>query len=278
MAKFVSSRNSDIVSNSSNAVVMGLSKDGGLFTPDSIDVKLDLRSLLSLSYIELASVILKAVFSDIDEKDLKIIAEGAYTGTFDTPEVTPLKKVGEDYFLELWHGPTCAFKDVALTLLPRLLTKCYSLENIEKKVVILTATSGDTGKAALEGFKDVDNVYIKVLYPKGLVSLTQERQMVTTLGKNTEVISVKGNFDDCQRIVKNILEGNNEFHKIQLSSANSINIGRLVPQVVYYFKAYIDLVNGKEIELGDKVDYIVPTGNFGDILAGYFAKLLGLPV
>ncbi len=274
MKNFVSTRNDKNIIDGDGAIIKGLAKDGGLYLPETIEA-IDLNSLKDLNYLDLASAILSHFF---DNEEVSANVSKAYTNSFDSEEITPLTKVGNDYFIELFHGPTCAFKDVALTLLPHLLTSAYKKKAIEKNIVILTATSGDTGKAALEGFKDVENVFIKVLYPYKLVSSTQERQMVTTEGKNTEVLAVRGNFDDCQKTVKKIMEEEKFYEHLQLSSANSINIGRLIPQIVYYFKSYFDLLRNEEITEGELVDFIVPTGNFGDILAGYFAKRMGLPV
>ena len=269
--QYINSRNANEIVDSKTAIINGLAKNGGLYVPLEIDKIDDIYRLKDLNYRQLALNIISIFFSELDIKDC---VEKAYRDNFDTSEITPLKKVNDDYFLELYHGPTCAFKDVALQFLPHVLTKANS-DN--KPIVILSATSGDTGKAALEGFKDVGNTRICVLYPYKMVSIVQERQMSTTGGKNTNVIAVKGNFDDCQRMVKEILEAN-KLDNIHLTSANSINIARLIPQVVYYFKAYFDLLNKHEIKQDELVDYYVPTGNFGDILAGYIAKKLGLPV
>ncbi len=269
--KYINSRNANEIVDSKTAIINGLASNGGLYVPYNIKKIDDIYKLRNLSYKELANQIITIFFCELDIKDC---VNKAYGDNFDTKEITPIKKINGDYFLELYHGPTCAFKDIALQFLPHILIKSNS-DN--KPIVILSATSGDTGKAALEGFKDVDNTKICVLYPYKMVSIVQERQMSTTGGNNTEVIAVKGNFDDCQRMVKDILE-NNGLEDIHLTSANSINIARLIPQVVYYFKAYFDLLNNNEINKDDKVDYYVPTGNFGDILAGYIAKQLGLPV
>ncbi len=274
MAYFISTRDKTNRCNSVSAIIKGLSSDGGLYVPETINRISDIYALKDLEYPKLAKEVISAIFDDIDIKIIEEVCKDAYSTNFDTEEITPLSKVGNDYFLELYHGPTLAFKDVALQFLPRILTK---INKDNKDIVILSATSGDTGKAALEGFKDVKGTSIKVLYPYNMVSKVQERQMTTTKGNNTEVIAVRGNFDNCQSLVKEILE-NRHFDNIHLTSANSINIARLIPQIVYYFKAYFELLNNEEIKKDEPVDFIVPTGNFGDILAGYFAKVMGLPI
>ena len=284
MSQFISTRNKNDIVNEFEAIVKGLSNDGGLYTPmffKSIDIESLYKIVKTgdkINYKKLASTILKLFFDGYDLNALDGFVDRAYS-LFDSEDVTPTTKIGDDYLLELYHGPTSAFKDVALTILPHLMTSSYKNLNINKLIYILCATSGDTGKAALEGFKDVENTYITVFYPKGAVSATQELQMVTTTGSNTNVVSVNANFDECQKIVKECMNNRDEILKdknVLFSSANSINIGRLIPQVVYYFKSYFDLVNTNEIKMGDKINFIVPTGNFGDILAGYFAIKLGL--
>ncbi len=267
--QYINTRNKNEIVDENSAIINGLAKDGGLYVPIKIDKIDDIYKLKNYDYKKLAKYIIGLFFNEIDE-----CVEKAYGDNFDSEDITPIKKVNNDYILELYHGPTCAFKDVALQFLPHILVKA---NNDDKPIVILSATSGDTGKAALEGFKDVPSTKICVLYPYKMVSIVQERQMSTTKGNNTNVIAIKGNFDDCQRFVKEILE-NNQNQDIHLTSANSINIARLIPQVVYYFKAYFDLLNKEEIIKDELVDYYVPTGNFGDILAGYIAKLLGLPI
>ncbi len=267
--QYINTRNKNEIVDENSAIINGLAKDGGLYVPIKIDKIDDIYKLKNYDYKKLAKYIIGLFFNEIDE-----CVEKAYGDNFDSEDITPIKKVNNDYILELYHGPTCAFKDVALQFLPHILVKA---NNDDKPIVILSATSGDTGKAALEGFKDVPGTKICVLYPYKMVSIVQERQMSTTKGNNTNVIAIKGNFDDCQRFVKEILE-NNQNQDIHLTSANSINIARLIPQVVYYFKAYFDLLNKEEIIKDELVDYYVPTGNFGDILAGYIAKLLGLPI
>ena len=283
--QFVSSRNKINVVAAENAIVKGLAEDGGLFTPLDLNIRLILDDIKNKSYKEIAEMILTHFFDTLDKNKIKNAVNIAYD-KFDTKEVTPLKKVidkneNADYYLELFHGPTSAFKDVALTILPHLLNLSYEKLCIDKKVYILCATSGDTGKAALEGFKDVNNTYITVFYPNNSVSKIQELQMITTTGNNTNVVSINGNFDDCQRVVKNLMKKSETLlkdKKVLFSSANSINIGRLVPQIVYYIKSYFDLVNANEIRINEKINFSVPTGNFGDILVGYIAKKIGLPI
>lgn len=273
-----STRNNTIRKNDKTALLQGLSEDGGLFVLENFnEKKIDLKNLLDKSYTDIAFEVLKLFFS-FDESKLKSVIEKAYS-KFSTSKVTPLVELKDAYVLELFHGPTSAFKDVALTLLPYLIQ--LALEGSDQEILILTATSGDTGKAALEGFKDVDQTEIIVFYPKNGVSKIQELQMRTQEGKNTKVCAIEGNFDDAQTAVKNIFldeELQKKLGKKKFSSANSINIGRLTPQIVYYIVAYIDLVKNKKINLGDKINFVVPTGNFGDILAGYYAKKLGLSV
>lgn len=266
------------------AILKGLSDDGGLFVPETFPaLSVDFEELSKMSYQDIAYLVMKDYLTDFSEEELKSCINKAYDSKFDTEEIAPLTKVGNQYFLELYHGATIAFKDMALSLLPHLLTVCMKKNNVDKEIVILTATSGDTGKAALEGFSDVLGTRIVVFYPKGGVSNIQELQMITTKGKNTKVIAVNGNFDDCQSGVKKILN-DPEFKEMmdsagyQFSSANSINIGRLVPQIAYYVFAYSRMVKTNEIKAGDVIDFTVPTGNFGNILAAYFAKKMGLPV
>ena len=281
MYRFISSRNMKDVVNGHNAIIKGLSADGGLYTIEPIHDQIDLSSILHKSYQETAILILSTLFDDFSKEDIKKCVESAYTSNFDTEEIVPLKKIKDGWLMELWHGPTCAFKDIALTILPHLLKTACRMENKQEIISILTATSGDTGKAALEGFKDVPGTAITVFYPEVGVSSIQKKQMATTEGRNVEVIAVKGNFDDCQRMVKQAAQDPevlSSLDGVSISSANSINIGRLFPQIVYYFTSYAKLVDRNEITCGDPVNFIVPTGNFGDILAGYYAKKLGLPV
>ena len=279
--KYISTRNKDKVVASSEAIIQGLAADGGLYTPQSLDQKVDLSSALKMNYLELAQYILSLFLSDFSHEQIQQCVQNAYQNSFENNEVAPLCKYHDGWLMELWHGPTSAFKDVALTLLPHLLTAAYKNQNENDLISILTATSGDTGKAAINGFADVKNTAITVLYPEIGVSDIQKRQMRTSLGKNVEVIAVKGNFDDCQQIVKESMKNPvvlNACKHMKLSSANSINIGRLLPQIVYYFDSYAKLVKSGDIQLGDAVNFIVPSGNFGNILAGYLAKKLGLPV
>ena len=283
--QFISSRNKMNAVFAETAIVKGLAEDGGLFTPVDFNLRLILDDIKNKSYKEIAELILTNFFDTLDNNKIKNAINIAYD-KFDNRDVTPTKKVtdkneSDDFYLELFHGPTSAFKDVALTILPHLLTISYDKLNINKKIYILCATSGDTGKAALEGFKDVNNTYITVFYPYESVSKIQELQMLTTEGNNTNIVSVNGNFDDCQKVVKNLMKESEELLKdknVLFSSANSINIGRLVPQIVYYIKSYFDLVNKGDIKINEKINFVVPTGNFGDILAGYIAKRIGLPI
>ena len=268
--------------NSLQAVLQGMSPDGGLFVaPEILSQKFDWESVIGLSTLQMAEKILSHLLPDF--KDMGTLVKKAYTNKFETEDLTPLVEFGDEYVLELFRGPTSAFKDVALSMLPQLITAAKKQTKATDETVILTATSGDTGKAAMEGFHDVEGTKIIVFYPHGGVSPIQKAQMETQEGKNVKVCAVRGNFDDCQTAVKQAFEQINKLPQLKkanksLSSANSINIGRLAPQVVYYFKAYSDLVMQKRLKLGDEIDFVVPSGNFGDILAGYFAKLMGLPV
>lgn len=279
--RFKSTRGYEKTYNGAEAVILGLAPDGGLFLPEGLDyAAFPWETLLPLSTMEMSEKILQFFLDDFD--DMHAVVTRAYEGRFDTDELTPLKKAGDRFVLELFHGPTAAFKDVALSVLPVLMEEAKKKENVKEETVVLVATSGDTGSAALYGFKDRDNIRIIVFYPKNGVSLVQEAQMTKAEGSNVLAAAVKGNFDDAQTGVKKIFtaapESETKEKGFALSSANSINIGRLVPQIVYYFKAYAELYKAHEVTLGDPVDFTVPTGNFGDILAGYFAKLLGLPV
>ena len=261
---------------SAQAILEGLAPDGGLYMPESIPA-FDWKQALTGSSMDMSTAILSALLPDIP--NMPDLVKKAYTGKFETEDLTPTVPVGDFHVLELFRGPTSAFKDVALSMLPQLLTAAKSAKGSEKDILILTATSGDTGKAALEGFHDVDGVRICVFYPFGGVSQVQRAQMVTQEGNNVAVCAVYGNFDDAQTGVKNIFAAcQGKQLPFNLSSANSINIGRLAPQIMYYFRAYRDLLDAGKITLGDTVNFSVPTGNFGDILAGYLAKLLGLPV
>jgi len=269
---------------SSEAIIKGIADDGGLFVPETIlQINKDLRRLKSTDYKELTFLIMKEFFTDYRQDELKDCINRAYDNKFDTKIIAPLSKKMGAYFLELYHGPTLAFKDMALSLLPHLLKKAAQKLNLSQEIVILTATSGDTGKAALQGFAKVEGTKIIVFFPYKGVSKIQERQMLTQEGENTFVIGIRGNFDDAQRGVKEIFEDtvfNKKTRKKNyiFSSANSINIGRLIPQIVYYFYAYLKMLGEGEIKNGEKINIAVPTGNFGDILAAYYAKEMGLPV
>lgn len=268
----------------SQAILKGLSDDGGLFVPDSIpklDVKLS--ELMNLSYQETAYAVMKLFFSDFTKDELMYCIKGAYDSKFDTETIAPLVKKDGAFYLELFHGKTIAFKDMALSILPYLMTTSAKKNGVSNEIVILTATSGDTGKAALAGFADVEGTSIIVFYPKDGVSPIQERQMLTQKGDNTTVVGIVGNFDDAQTGVKNMFNSKDLAEKMnkkgyQFSSANSINIGRLVPQIVYYVYSYGQLLKQGEISEGEKINVVVPTGNFGNILAAYYAKNMGLPI
>ena len=271
-----STRSEQLKADSAQAVLEGLAPDGGLYMPESIPA-FDWKAALNGSSMDMSTAILSALLPDIP--NMPQLVKKAYTGKFETEDLTPAVPVGDFHVLELFRGPTSAFKDVALSMLPQLLTAAKTAKGMKEDIMILTATSGDTGKAALEGFHDVDGVRITVFYPYGGVSQVQRAQMVTQEGSNVAVCAVYGNFDDAQTGVKNIFAAcRGKELPFALSSANSINIGRLAPQIMYYFRAYRDLLDAGKITMGDTVNFSVPTGNFGDILAGYLAKLLGLPV
>ena len=279
-----STRNSEETATASEAILKGLTSDGGLFVPDSIPkLNVSLEDLTKMSYQEIAYAVMKEFLTDFTEEELKTCINNAYDSKFDTEEIAVTKKVDGAYYLELFHGATIAFKDIALSILPHLLVTSARKNNVKNEIVILTATSGDTGKAALAGFADVPGTKIIVFYPKSGVSPIQEKQMVTQKGDNTYVIGIKGNFDDAQTGVKKMFS-NKELAKVmndngfQFSSANSINIGRLVPQVVYYVKAYADLLKQGALKAGEPMNVVVPTGNFGNILASYYAKQMGIPI
>lgn len=279
-----STRNSEETATASEAILKGLTSDGGLFVPDSIPkLNVSLEDLTKMSYQEIAYAVMKEFLTDFTEEELKTCINNAYDSKFDTEEIAVTKKVDGAYYLELFHGATIAFKDMALSILPHLLVTSARKNNVKNEIVILTATSGDTGKAALAGFADVPGTKIIVFYPKSGVSPIQEKQMVTQKGDNTYVIGIKGNFDDAQTGVKKMFS-NKELAKVmndngfQFSSANSINIGRLVPQVVYYVKAYADLLKQGALKAGEPMNVVVPTGNFGNILASYYAKQMGIPI
>ena len=280
---YKSTRNNDRKVTASEAILKGLAEDGGLFVPEYIpklDVTMD--GLKDMTYQETAYAVMKQFLTDFTEEELKSCIDRAYDSKFDTEVIAPLVKVGDVYHLELFHGATIAFKDMALSILPHLLTTAAKKNNVSNDIVILTATSGDTGKAALAGFADVPGTKIIVFYPKGGVSRVQELQMVTQKGENTSVVAIHGNFDNAQSGVKALFE-DRELEKeladagCQFSSANSINIGRLVPQVVYYVYAYAKLLQNEEIAAGEEINVTVPTGNFGNILAAYYAKQMGIP-
>lgn len=268
----------------SQAVLAGLAHDGGLFVPDHIpELGIDLSELAGLDYKETAYLVMSRFLTDYTEEELKTCIENAYDGKFDTPQIAPLKEADGAYYLELFHGATIAFKDMALSILPHLMVTAARKNNVSNNIVILTATSGDTGKAALAGFADVPGTSIIVFFPKDGVSPIQKKQMVTQKGANTFVVGIEGNFDDAQNGVKAIfgdeeLAGRLDSAGYQFSSANSINIGRLVPQVAYYVYAYGRLLADGVIKPGEEINITVPTGNFGNILAAYYAKLMGLPV
>lgn len=282
--KYVSTRDHSNVVTASQAILQGLAQDGGLFVPqDFPQYQLDWDSLKDYSYQELAYFILKPYLSDFTDQQIQDCIQAAYDQKFDTDVIAPLQKVGDNYHLELFHGPTLAFKDMALSILPYLIKTASIIQDIDRDIIILTATSGDTGKAAMEGFADVEGTKIIVFYPKGGVSSIQEKQMLTQKGDNTYVLSIVGNFDDAQTEVKRLfnhpqLTADLATHGAQFSSANSMNIGRLLPQIVYYFYAYCQLIKSKDIEAGESFNVSVPTGNFGNILAAYYAKQSGLPI
>ena len=281
---YKSTRGDGTLITSSQAILKGLADDGGLFVPNYIPkLEISFEKLSQMSYQEVAFEVLHLMLTDFTDQELKQCIDSAYDSKFDCPEIAPVRKVGNAYMMELFHGATIAFKDMALSILPHLLTTAAKKNQITEDIVILTATSGDTGKAALAGFADVPHTRIIVFYPKGGVSHIQELQMITQKGANTFVAGVHGNFDDAQTGVKKMF--NDEALKKELkengflfSSANSINIGRLVPQIAYYVWAYSRLVKEQAVKAGEEINFVVPTGNFGNILAGYYAKQMGLPV
>lgn len=268
----------------SKAILKGLASDGGLFVPTKLPkLNISLEVLASMSYQQIAYEVMKLFLTDFSEDELKHCINAAYDDKFDTKEIAPIKKADGAYYLELFHGATIAFKDMALSILPHLLTTAAKKNDVKEEIVILTATSGDTGKAALAGFADVPGTKIIVFYPKDGVSQVQEMQMVTQKGDNTYVIGIHGNFDDAQTGVKEMFNNKELAKSLQdkgylFSSANSINIGRLVPQVVYYVYSYCRLLHNGELNKGEPLNVVVPTGNFGNILAAYFAKELGVPI
>ena len=285
--RYISTRDKEASVSSAQAIEQGLSVEGGLFVPACVPRLPEgaLEELCAMNYRQRAVYVMKLFLEDYQVAELTDFVTRAYgPGGFDTPRVAPVRRLDRNtHFLELWHGPTCAFKDMALQMLPYLLTAAVRKNGEERKVCILVATSGDTGKAALEGFADVEGTKICVFYPRDGVSDIQKLQMTSQAGGNVLVCAVNGNFDDAQTTVKEIFSDPAMREELSeagwmLSSANSINWGRLLPQLVYYISAYCDLVNGQEIALGDAIDFCVPTGNFGDILAGYYAKNMGLPI
>ena len=281
---YKSTRSNDVEVTASQAILKGLADDGGLFVPESLPaLEADMDTLAEMSYQETAYEVMRQFLTDFTEEELKDCIAKAYDEKFDTKEIAPLVKKDEAYYLELFHGKTIAFKDMALSILPHLLTTSAKKNQVKNEIVILTATSGDTGKAALAGFADVPGTKIIVFYPKNGVSPIQEKQMVTQKGANTFVVGIHGNFDDAQTGVKKMF-GDKELAAqmdkagYQFSSANSINIGRLVPQVVYYVYAYAKMYANGEVAKGEKINVVVPTGNFGNILAAYYAKNMGVPI
>ncbi len=282
--KYTSTRNSQLQIEASEAILKGIAPDGGLFVPTAIPaMDFSFADMAKMSYQELAYEVMKLYLTDFTEEELRACIDHAYDSKFDTPEIAPLVLADDTYYLELFHGKTIAFKDMALSILPHLLTTAAKKNHISNEIVILTATSGDTGKAALAGFADVPGTRIIVFYPKNGVSPVQEKQMVTQKGDNTFVVGITGNFDDAQTGVKKMfgdahLADDMAKGGFQFSSANSINIGRLVPQIVYYFYSYAMLLRNEEIAEGEEINITVPTGNFGNILAAYYAKNMGLPV
>ena len=284
MMKYQSTRGSRNTKTAAQAVIQGIAEDRGLYVPEQIPAfPGKIEDMVGKPYKEVAFKIIKAFFDDYTDEEMQHCVDGAYDSKFEAEDVVPVVEAGGAHFLELYHGRTAAFKDMALSILPYLLTTAMKKENEDKKICILTATSGDTGKAALEGFADVPGTEIIVFFPNQGVSEVQERQMITQEGDNTHVFAIKGNFDDAQTGVKKIFNDSDFAEKLagmgcKLSSANSINIGRLVPQVAYYVYGYAKLVERGVIKAGDKVNIVVPTGNFGNILAAYYAGQMGIPV
>lgn len=281
---YISTRGGGAQFTGAKAIIKGIAKDKGLFVPKSVPrLPFDIEEMADAGYRDIAKAVIGAFFDDFTDDEMKACVDGAYEDKFAASDVVDIKKAGDAYFLELFHGRTAAFKDMALSILPFLLTTAVKKENENSKICILAATSGDTGKAALKGFADVPGTEIIAFFPNSGVSQIQKRQMETQEGKNTHVFAIKGNFDDAQSGVKRIFN-NDEFAEelmkkgIRLSSANSINIGRLVPQVAYYVYGYVKMVASEAIKNGDKLNIVVPTGNFGNILAAYYAKLMGIPV
>lgn len=284
MTKYISTRGGNETVSGAAAIIKGLASNKGLFVPTEIpNLPLTIEEMVGKDYKEIAFTVLKSFFDDFSDEELRYCVESAYDDKFDKKEIVPIVQAGAAHFIELFHGKTAAFKDIALSILPYLMTTAIKKEGIDKKICILTATSGDTGKAALEGFADVEGTEIIVFYPHNAVSKIQELQMTTQEGANTHVFAIRGNFDDAQRGVKSIFTDKNfaetlSKQNIMLSSANSINIGRLVPQVAYYVYAYLKLLEEKTVKAGEPMNVVVPTGNFGNILAAYYAKMMGIPI
>lgn len=284
MIKYQSTRGSKEIKSAAQAVIQGIAEDKGLYVPDQIPaLPRSIEELAEMPYKDVAYEIISAFFTDYTEEEMCACVSGAYDTKFEEKEIVPVKEAGGAHFLELYHGKTAAFKDMALSILPYLLTTAMKKEKEDKKICILTATSGDTGKAALEGFADVPGTEIIVFFPNQGVSQVQERQMITQEGDNTHVFAIEGNFDDAQTGVKKIFNDSDFAEKLagygcKLSSANSINIGRLVPQAAYYVYGYVKLVQRGVIKAGEPVNIVVPTGNFGNILAAYYAGKMGIPV
>lgn len=282
--QYKSTRDSELKMTASKAILAGLAPDGGLYVPEEIPaLDVSLEQLAQMNYQETAYTVMKQFFTDFTEEELRNCIEKAYDEKFDTEEIAPLVKVDDVYYLELFHGATIAFKDMALSILPHLLTTAAKKNDVKNEIVILAATSGDTGKAAMAGFADVEGTRIIVFYPKNGVSKVQELQMLTQKGKNVDVVAIHGNFDHAQSGVKAMFEDQELVGKLaengyQFSSANSINIGRLVPQVAYYAYAYGKLLQNGEVQAGETMNVVVPTGNFGNILAAYYAKKMGIPI
>lgn len=281
--KYVSTRGQQSPLDFCDAILQGIGSDGGLLVPDfELDQK-DLKALQHLSYVDMATEIMTSFVGEQEKEEMRALCQKAYGQNLFPQEVVPVKQAGDVFIAELFQGPTAAFKDMALSLLPHFMTYSLKKKGEQRKVMILAATSGDTGKAALEGFKDVDGTYIQVFYPVDGVSPIQKQQMVTQTGNNVDVVGIQGNFDDAQRAVKQAFQSSAlkdlcDEHHVFLSSANSINIGRLIPQIVYYFYSYMTLVNKNEIRLGESVHFTIPSGNFGNCLAGVLAKQMGLPI
>ncbi len=284
MIKYKSTRGSEKRLSAASAIIAGIAEDKGLYVPETVPaLPMSIDNMKGMTYKETAYSIIKSFFDDYTDEEMKACVDGAYDSKFEAEDVVPIVKAGDAYFLELYHGRTAAFKDMALSILPYLLTTAVKKENEESKICILTATSGDTGKAALEGFADVPGTEIIVFFPDKGVSKVQKRQMVSQEGINTHVFAIKGNFDDAQTGVKKIFNDDRFADKLaevgcRLSSANSINIGRLIPQVAYYVYGYAKLLERGEIKSGDLINVVVPTGNFGNILAAYYAKQMGVPI